>query len=284
MSRRKRSYNKPQRINTLLDIVLCVYGRFDLLDKCLKAIPDAANGITYSITLVDNNSPDKEEADNFYRSISDNTQKIHIIRNKTNIGFPKACNQGAKKGTAPLIFQLNTDVILEPDSINKMVMALDDPEIGVVGMKLVFPDDALDLRQNPHVRPAGKVQHVGLATNIRGDFFHIFLGWSPDHPKVNNVRETYAVTGAALMTRRSLWRKVNGFNEQYGLGTWEDVEYCIAVRQLGYNIIVETKALGTHYTNASAEKYGIPYPLDINRMMFMSRWSGKLSYTEINHW
>lgn len=284
MSKRKRNYNEPKnKPKYLLDIVLAVYGRFDLLKQCLDAIPNAAGNIDYRIILVDNNSPDQSEANAFYFSLRENP-KITILRNKQNLGFPKACNIGAKHGNAPLIFQLNTDVILQPNSIDLLVKALDDPKIGTVGMKLLFPEDAGELKQNVSVRPSGKVQHVGLATNIRGDFFHIFLGWSSDHPKVNKVREVYAVTGAALMTRRFLWNKIGGFNEEYGLGTFEDVEYCLSVRDLGYNIIVETKAVGIHYTNATAEKYGIGYPLDVNRLLFMRKWARKMNWTEANHW
>jgi GT2 family glycosyltransferase len=133
------------------------------------------------------------------------------------------------------------------------------------------------------VRPAGKVQHVGLCTNIRGEFYHVFLGWSPDHPKVMKVWEVYAVTGAALMTRRGIFDKVGRFNIMYGQGTWEDIDYCMSVRELGYNVIVEQSAVGIHYTGATAEHYKMGYPLDQNRMLFMARWAGNLNYTEINH-
>ena len=283
MSKRKRNYNQPQKPKELLNIVIAVYGRFDLLKRCLKSIPEAAGEISYNIILVDNNSPDQAEADIFYEQIKDNKNVI-LIRNKQNLGFPRACNLGARKGNAPLIFMLNSDVILEPLSIDKMVRVLDDPKIGVAGMKLIFPDDAGELRQNKYVRPNGKIQHVGLATNARGEFFHIFLGWSPDHPKVNKVREVYAVTGAALMTRRHLWERAKGFNENYGGGTYEDVHYCLQVRDMGYNVITEVNAQGTHYTNASSEKYGIGFPLEVNRLTFLSQWANKLNWTEGNHW
>jgi GT2 family glycosyltransferase len=282
-NRRRQNINTP-KIKSLLDIVICVYGRFDLLDRCLKAIPDATDGITYNIILVDNNSPEQAEADIFYQSISDNRQNIHIIRNKTNIGFPKACNQGVRKSNSPLLFMLNSDVILEPQSIKYMVQQLDNPKVGVVGMKLLFPEFAEGLRQDKNVRPSGKVQHVGLETNIRGEFYHIFLGWDKDHPKVCETRSTYAVTGAALMTRRILWERIKGFNEDYGLGCFEDVEYSLAVRDLGLDVMIEAKAVGIHYTNATAEKYEIGYPMERNRMLLLQRWANKLNYSEISRW
>ena len=285
MSKRRRN-NKPQSqikkpliapTNTLVDIVIPVYRRFDLLEKVLDSIPSAANGITYTTICVDNGSP-VDESEPFYSSRDD----IYVIKNSDNLGYPKACNQGVQRGNSPLIFILTSDVILEPNAIDAMVRELDDPKLGVVGMLLKFPEYAEGL--NPQIRPSGKVQHVGLETNIHGNWVHQFIGWSVDNPKVQAQREVYAVTGAAFMTRRSLWNKVGGYDERYGLGTWEDVDYCMSIRELGYNIIVSTKAIATHYTGATAEAYKIGFPMNDNRMKFIQKWSEKLRWTEFLNW
>ena len=161
-----------------------------------------------------------------------------------------------------------------------MIRALDEPSIGVVGMKLLYPQDTLD--QNS--RPAGKIQHVGLGANIRGDIIHVLMGWSPDNPKVNVVRDTYAVTGAALMTRRNLWNKTGGLFEGYGLGTFEDVDFCLSVRELGYNVIVETKAVGEHYTGATQVANNMNFPLLQNKLIFLQRWGQKLVWSDWLLW
>jgi GT2 family glycosyltransferase len=230
--------------------------------------------------MIDNGSP-KEEADEFYRQFQ---YPITIIRNKENLGFPKACNLAARRGTSPLLFFLNSDVILEPQAVAKLVAEMDDLKVGVCGMKLVFPPEVQSANLRPEIRPSSKIQHVGLETNIRGEFFHIFVGWDADHPKPNAMRTPYAVTGAAFMTRRSLWNKVKGFNEIYGMGCFEDVDYCMSVRELGYNVIVNTSACGIHYTGATAEFYKLGYALDYNRMTFLQRWAGKMNYSEAGSW
>lgn len=262
----------------LLSIVILVHGRFDLLKKCLDALPAAANGIEYKLVLVDNASPDQAEADAFYKQYSN----ASVLRNKKNVGFPAGCNQGARRYDTPLLLMLNSDVVLQPEAIDYLVRGLDNPKVGVVGAKLLFPDleQASEARLNTQIRPAGKVQHIGLETNIRGEFYHIFMGWSPEHTKVNAMRDTYAVTGACLLTRRNLWNKIGGFDEAYGTGTYEDVSFCLSARELGFGVIVEPKAVGVHYTGATAEGYRIPYPLNFNRLIFMQRWGNKLNYTE----
>jgi GT2 family glycosyltransferase len=273
------------KLKSLVDIIIPVHGRMDLLRKCLRALPKAMSGIPYSVIIVDNATPDDKKDKNLYTSLKANPLYF-VIENQTNTGFPKACNQGVRKGRSPLIFFLNSDVILEPNSINRLVTELDDPKMGVVGMKLVFPSEGelLDIGINPEIRPEHKIQHIGLSTNIRGEFIHAYVGWDANHPKVNKVRDMYAVTGAALMTRRNLYRKAGGFNEQYGLGTYEDVEYCLTVRDMGYNIVVVPEACGVHYTGATSESYQIGYPIQTNKMLFMSKWANKLNYTEHGTW
>jgi GT2 family glycosyltransferase len=272
MNRKRR---KRRASKTLLDIIILVHGRFDLLTQCIASIPEAVGEISYHIYLWDNASPDKKEADAFYENKPEHTT---VIRNIANAGFPKGCNAAASRGRSPLILFLNSDVILEPGSIDKLVRKMDNPKIGVVGMKLVFPEDHAGL--NPQIRPAGRLQHIGISANIRAEIIHPFMAWSPDHPKVMAMehKEPLAVTGAAMMTRRSLWTEIKGFHDGYGQGTYEDIEYCMAIREMGYNIAVDPNAVGTHYVGATAEKYNVPYNLNYNRMTFMQRWGHKLEW------
>jgi GT2 family glycosyltransferase len=270
MARKKR---RSKELKPLVDIVIPVHRRFDLLQRCLDAIPKAAGKILYRIYIYDNASP-KEEADEFYYSLDRDLAKI--TRSKTNYGFPKACNQAARLGHSPLLFFLNSDVILDPGSMDKMVRVLDEPSNGAVGMRLIFPSDLVGL--NDQIRPAGKLQHVCLSVKINSEIYHPFMAWTPDHPRVMMQREVFAVTGAALMTRRKLFSRAGGFPEIYGMGTFEDVDYCMAVREMGYNVMTEPEATGTHYTGATSEGYQIRYDLRNNQMTFLQRWGQKLEW------
>jgi GT2 family glycosyltransferase len=266
------SRKRAKRVQTLVDICIPVHGQFELLEKCLDAIPDAIGDIPYKIYIFDNNSP-VDEIGSFYADLD---KSIRVIKNKVNIGFPGACNRMVAAGKSPLIFLLNSDVILHEGSIDKLVKVMDEPKVGVVGMKLIFPEDAEDFSVG--ARAAGKLQHIGLTTNIRAEVFHAFIGWNPDHERINAQKEVFAVTGAALMTRRHIWREAQGFFEGYGMGTYEEVDFQMIVRELGYNILVEPEASGLHYTGATAERYGLGYNLQNNQMLFMQRWGSKITW------
>jgi GT2 family glycosyltransferase len=263
---------RERELKALVDIIIPAHRRFDILGECLGAIPDAVGNIPYKIIIFDNASP-LEEADKFYPMLD---KSIKISRSKQNLGFPRACNQGVHRGNSPLLFFLNSDVVLEPDSIDKLVRVMDNPNVGAVGMKLVFPNEHKGL--NDQIRPSGKLQHVGLSVNIRSEVHHAFMAWSPDHPRVMMQKEVAAVTGAAMMTRRKLWSQAKGFFEGYGHGTYEDIDYCFTLREMGYNIVVEPTAVGTHYTGATAEGYNLGYNLNYNQMTFMQRWGSKLEW------
>ena len=270
MARKRRK----KKVKFQLDIVVLAYDVFDLLEKCINSIPAACGDIPYRIILFDNGSVNKFEKIGYYKSIEER-KDISVFSTSRNVGFPAGNNRAVAKGSSPLILLLNSDVILLPGSIQELVSSMGDKNVGIVGMKLLFPEDSVD-----STRPAGKVQHVGMTTDIQGNVYHAMIGWSADNPKVNAVSDTYFVTGAALLIRRSLWEVARGFPEEFGKGTWEDVHLCMVVRDLGYNVVVNPKAVGYHYVGSAAQAHEEPFPIQQNRMLFLQRWGTKLVYDE----
>lgn len=278
MSNRKRREPKKK---TLVDIIIPVLNRFDILHKCLQAIPDALGKLPYHIYIYDNGS-DRLDADNFYDA--QKFDNITVVRSMQNHGFPVACNTAFRRGRSPLVFFLNSDVLLHSMSVDKLVRAMDDPKTGIVGMKLVFPteEQLYESGLNMGIRPAQKLQHIGIVANVRANFGHVFVGWDANHPKVNAVSDVMAVTGAALMTRRSIFSQAGMFWTGYSPGTWEDVDFCLIAKEMGYNVKVVPEAVGVHYTGATAEQHKLGFPMKENYQKFMLRWQNKLTQTDID--
>lgn len=259
-----------------VDVVITTAGRFDVLEKCLDAVYQEAQLIPLNIIIIDNGSSASERQANnelfIYHKEKDPLQGVadfKVERLPKNVGFPMGANTGGWKGHAPLIMFLSDDVILQSGAIEKIVNMFNEQTIGVVGAKLLFPPTSPD----PRSRPPGKVQHVGLALNIRADPIHPLIGWSPAHPKTQQTRDVFAVTGACFTIRRELFQKVNGFDLVYGRGTYEDVDLCLKVKQLGFRIVINAEAIGYHYVGATADKRREPFPLQQNNMIFKSRWA-----------
>lgn len=266
-----------------LDIIIPVYGRPDLLKKCLDSIEATQGDIKANVIIVDDCGPDQDELNTLYGSLNGQSR---ILKNKQNSGFPATVNRGINSGNAPLILVLNSDIELEPECLQNMMQEFDDKNVGVVGPKLLFPDTG-----EPNW-PHDKIQHAGLAINIRGQIVHANIGWSKDNPKVNERRIMQAVTGACMMTRRNVCKKVlaiykttgdpttGPFNEVYSPGTYEDVEFCFAARSEGYQVIYQPEAIAYHWVGASVKELSGGYPLQRNEMIFRARCGQLMAWDE----
>jgi len=279
---RKQKHQSSQK--SVLDVVIVTGGRFDMLSKCLDALYREAESVPLSIYIMDNASPAEEYRDNselFFKREGSSVLSLQVKHFKQELGFSQSNNEGARMGSAPLIMFLNDDVEIHEGTIQKVVDTFKDETVGTVGIKLIFPPDSTS-----PIRPAGKVQHVGMALNIRGDAEHPLVGWSPENPRTCINRDVIAITGACLTIRRNLFNKLQGFDPVYGLGTWEDVDLCFKVRAAGLRNYVNTHATGYHYVGGTAEKKRRPFPLQHNKMIFQSKWAatGLMAWTSGDFW
>lgn len=282
-NRNTRSYKQAQ-----IDICIPTAGRFDTLSKCLDAVYQEAQLLPINVYILDNGSDAKEKQENLhlfqYQADKDplkNIVKFVTKRLPKNMGFPIAANECIKMGIAPIAMLLTDDVELQAGAIEKVLQTFLDPTIGIVGIKLLFPKDSTS-----PTRPAGKVQHCGMAVNIQGMPFHPLNGWSDDNPKTNVSRDVWAVTGACIAIRRNLFGRLGGFDPVYGRGTYEDVDLCLKVRASGSRVFFNAEARGYHYVGATAEKRNEPFPIQQNMQIFMSRWhnSGQIFWNEFEWW
>lgn len=269
----------------IFDVAICTAGRFDLLEICLKSIyKNATKPIT--ISIVDDAS-DKDEKLHYTHLFKYNAEwDIHknvlshtSKRNESQRGFILSCNSAAKGGKAKYLTIITDDVELHDGYFDKVYKEIEsNPQIGIVGSRLLFPPTST----HPQ-RPAGKVQHVGVALDIRANAVHPLVGWSADNPKTQVSREVLAVTGALFTIRTELFRRFGGFDPIYGLGYWEDVDMCLKCRQNGYIIWLSVDASAYHYVAATSEK-GVVHSSGFlqNATTFKTRWAstGLMVYDE----
>jgi GT2 family glycosyltransferase len=184
-------------------------------------------------------------------------------------GFPRTANDAAKGGQGEFIIFLSDDVEIHEGFFDNLLKRFRDyQDVQIVGARLLFPPTSTGKG-----RPAGKIQHVGIAMNIHADVVHQYVGWSPENKKTQISREVFAVTGAALTIRRKTFQQVGQFDTIYGMGTWEDIDLCLKVRQIGGRIWMDSSVSGYHYTGATVEKLGKGYPLQQNAMIFRNKWA-----------
>lgn len=279
----------PKRPIALVDVILPIYGDWSYAERavdCLEAAFNPSND-PYRIIIVDNGTPPWSNQQG--QSVSPQDQAIGIksklrpqdafFRLEENRGYPGGMNFAASKGNSPLILLLTSDVWLFPGAAVKLIREMDNPDVGVAGPMLIFPPGATN-------GPAERIQHAGLAFNMAGKPFHVFLGWTPDNPKANKKIDVAAVTGACFVTRRSLWEQVGGFFVGYGAGTYEDVDYCFAIRSGGHKAVYVPEARGYHAVGGSistGSQHG-GFNLPLNETIFRGRWANMLAWDEWRRW
>lgn len=257
-----------------LDIAILTAGRVDLFRKCVEAVLTQCQN-DYKI-YVHNNGHPSAEYEEVYKLLPPDSV---IIRSNQMSGFGDGANKVIKSGSAPLVLFITDDIFLHEGAIRALLSRMEDMSIGQCGYKFIFPSDSTD-----NTRPAGMVQHIGMASNIRGDMIHPLIGWSPDNPKCKIPREVLAVTGASFMIRRQVFNKVGGFDPIYGRGYYEDMDLSFKVRAAGFRVFVDVDAMATHGVGQTFKDLKEPIPFQQNGMIFKSRWLKFIPYSEWEMW
>ncbi len=225
--------NKP-----ILSIIIVSYNTADITVNCLKSIL-ADKGLKttpYEIIVIDNNSSDDslKKIEAFKKS---NDCSLIIIKNKENVGFGKANNQGIKIAQGNYLLFLNSDTIILHSAISQSLDWLSShPEAAICTAQLLNKDDTiqasggyfpnlanvftwcLSLDDLPFVNRLIKPLHPHTPNFYTKDKFYNF-----DHPQD-------WVTGAFMLTRKPLLDKTGGFDENYFM-YGEEVELAFRIKQ-----------------------------------------------------
>src|SRR5918995_6895500 len=144
------------------------------------------------------------------------------------------------------------------------------PAAGVVGSKLLFPDDT--------------VQHAGVAFGSSGFPHHIYAGFPKDHPAVNISRRFRVVTAACCLIRRQVWDDAGGFDTSY-INGWEDIDFCLRLGAAGQEIHYCHESVVYHLEKASRgiEEFDSPGERH-NRELFQQRWGDRVERDSIRYY
>jgi len=235
-------------------IIIPTWNKVELTMQCLTALASNTGNASFEVIIVDNGSTDGTQE--FLSTLGGDVQ---LILNKENLGFAKACNQGARVARGKYLVFLNNDTIPQPGWLSSLVSEVDaHPEVGVVGSKLLYPD--------------GTVQHAGVVRDCQHLFpYHIYKSFDGSHPVVNRRREFQIVTAACLLIRRSLYEDVGGFDEKYVNG-FEDVDLCLKVRERGHVVVYQPRSVVVHLEGQTP---GRKQNEDANAARFLDRWGNQ---------
>lgn len=228
-----------------LDVVIVNWNAGDQLRACLASLAASADAGSLRVVVVDNASTDGS-ADGLERP----GLTLTVLRNTGNLGFARACNQGAALGSAEAILFLNPDTEVSRDGIRAARAVLEaDTGTGLVGARLVDEAGRTHRTCARHPTAASLLAQILFLDRLLPGRVpaHFLLDW--DHAETQAVD---AVMGAFLMIRRPLFARLGGFDERFFV-YWEDADLCARAGAAGFAVCHAARAEIRHRGQGTTE-------------------------------
>ena len=241
----------PKSENPTISILLVLFNRAELTFACLKSI-GAHCGVESEIVIVDNASTDDTP------QLLERLRGARIIRNPSNRHFLAAANQAAGQSRGQYLLLLNNDAQLLPGAVQSALQTLrSSPDIGAVGGRIILLD--------------GSLQEAGSIVWNDGSCSGYGRGNGPFAPMYSFRRDVDYCSGAFLLTPRSVWDDLHGFDEKFAPAYYEETDYCFRLRERGLRVVYEPDATVLHYEFGSSSTSSATSLQMRNRRIFLER-------------
>jgi len=226
----------------LISIVIPNKNSHALISKILSDLYDRTDYPRLEVIVIDNGTSDERVLEVYrrYRAAYP-ASFLADIRNE-DFNFARAVNRGMKRATGDHFLILNNDVeVIRSDWLKEMVSCLHFREVGIVGAKLLYPND--------------KIQHAGVITGFGGLAGHWFLNKHKDFAgpmgRLHVRSSMTCVTGAVMLISGECANKIGEWDEQNFAVAYNDVDYCVRAHRAGFRIVWTPFACLYHHESVS---------------------------------
>ena len=212
------------------------------LETCVESIYARTTYPDFEILLIENNSKEEQTFRSYERMRKEHPDTLKVLTwQGKGFNYSALNNFGAQYATGEYLLLLNNDTeVITPGWLEEMVMYAQQKRVGCVGAKLLYPDDT--------------IQHAGVGFGIGGVAGHLhkyFPATSDGYMgRLNYVQDVYGDTAACLLIRKEIYDEVHGLDESYAVA-FNDVDFCIRVREAGYTNVFTPFAQLYHYESKS---------------------------------
>lgn len=235
-----------------VSIIIPTKDKYLFIKRCIYSILKRSTYKNFEIVIVDTGSSERKVW-NFYSLLMKKYKNIRIINWDRKFNFSEVCNLGVEKSLGEYLIFLNNDTkVVTPNWIENMLEHSQRKEVGIVGVKLLFPNK--------------RIQHAGVVLGISGGLVEKGVAGHPFknfyNKKFNNgyalivdaVRNCSAVTAACFMIKKSNFLRIGGFDPNFRIA-FNDVDFCL--KSLKFNLLnlYTPYAVLYHYESTSV---GVP--------------------------
>ncbi|HFK5027494.1 TPA: glycosyltransferase [Escherichia coli] len=225
----------------LVSLLIPTRDRRALTETAVRSIVDCSTYTHFEILILDNGSVEQETLD-FFAQIQQEDSRVRVLRYDHPFNYSAINNFGVRHAKGAIIGLVNNDIeVINPDWLTEMVSHCMRPEIGCVGAKLYYSNDT--------------IQHGGVILGIGGVAGHSHKQYPRHHPgyfsRLLLTQNLSAVTAACLLIRKNIYEEVAGLDEENLHIAFNDVDFCLKVREAGYRNLWTPYAELYHYESIS---------------------------------
>jgi GT2 family glycosyltransferase len=239
-----------------ISVIIPSWNSKQFLDSCINSILKQTVA-PLEILIVDNGSND-----GFIESVATAYPLVKVVFNGENLGVATAWNIGARISQGSILGFVNQDIEFRGDWLEQIECAIElYSRNAIIGSKLMYPDG----KTIQHA--GGEIHYPTAVTHHRGKG-RLDIGAFEDNMDVDYV------TGAAFAMSRELFDAVGGFDQRFYPAYFEDVDFCVRARILGYHVVYFPKAVAVHHESTSLGKGSVDFlrAYHLGRLRFVLKY------------
>ncbi|MBL4576438.1 MAG: glycosyltransferase, partial [Opitutaceae bacterium] len=223
----------------LVSIIIPTRNQRNLLEPCIDSILKKTTYPNLEIIIADNDTDDKSTK-RFLKDIQ--REGVKIIQIKGSFNFSRIINQSVSYASGDYLCFLNNDItVITSNWVEEMLTHAQRAEIGAVGSMLYYPNDT--------------IQHAGVILGMGGIAAHAYRHFSRGSEGIVNrarlVQNYSAITAACMLVSKAKFTQIKGFDENNLAIAFNDVDFCLRLREAGYRNLWTPFAEFYHHESAS---------------------------------
>lgn len=255
----------PAHEQPVVSVLIPVYNKIEYTLTCLLSIQQNPPRTPFEVIVIDDCSTDATP------QLLAQVSGIKVIRNASNQGFLRNCNNAAREARGEYLLFLNNDTEVQPAWLDELLETFHTyPDAGLVGSKLIFPYGLLQ-------EAGGIIWRDASGRNYGRDAY-------PDRPEFCFLREPDYCSGASIMIPASLFSSVGGFDERFIPAYYEDTDLAFTVRNQGRRVFFQPASKVIHHegiTSGTDVTKGVKAYQLHNQAKFLDKWREVLEQHEL---
>ena len=231
--------NRAQQVSELLSdssplvsVVILNWNNASLTASSIRLLLEVNTYPRLEVVCVDNGSADDDVIR--LRELTAGLPHVLVVENASNLGFAAGMNSGVAAAHGDVVILLNNDCFIGPGGIESFEAHLRDTRVGLVGAVTNWTGNEAKIDVNP----------TSLGAFLRSSIYE----------RLSHCGESSVVRNVAFFCvafRMSVWDQVGSLDDRFGIGMFEDDDYCRRIAEAGLDIRIARDTFVYHIGEAS---------------------------------